>query len=722
MLTIPRLPLALLAAAGLFLSTPGLSAQLPTQGASLEEIVVTAKFRDTPLMDAIGSISVLPESTITERAAQHLQDILNAVPNVNWAAGASRARFVQIRGVGDLEQYYDPKYYPAVGVMLDDLELGDTANAGMLFDINQVEVLRGPQGTRFGASGHAGMIFMRSNAPTEHFEGALSGGVGNYASNNLGLVLSGPLNDTLSARLAVQQNNSDGYIDNEQQGSDNTNNIDELTSRGRVRWTPTETAQYEFSASYFDADNGYDPWSLDNTRTTNSDQPGEDTQKLATVTGAGDWTLNDNHAIAASLSYLNADLHQSFDADWVSDAFCVRFACSSGNDTTQEIFDRKRDRYIADVRLLGADNSSASAGNRYLVGVYANTSSESLDYQRPSVWYGDSASDSDYDTDRYAVYGEYQYALTEQLTLIAGLRLERFEDDYSDSNAFSSDNSNTLWDGELSARYSLSDTTMLYATVASSQKPGGVNTTASANQPLMSPVFQAFTDDKLNFDDETLLNKEIGLRTQQFDNRLALSIALFHAHRDHAQLENWMWDEAAGLWIGYLDSTSDTTSYGAELETTFDVNSHVQLFANLGWLHNEVDSIAAFDLDLAQFVDKQDRDQAKSPAYQYNVGTRLAFGDQWSGRIEFEGRDDSYYGYYHDGKLDDYHLVNASAQWQSGAIAITLWGRNLNDEDYAVHGLYFAADPRDDFGAWQNSTYLQLGEPRTYGVELRYSF
>jgi outer membrane receptor for ferrienterochelin and colicin len=303
MLTIPRLPLALLAAAGLFLSTPGLSAQLPTQGASLEEVVVTAKFRDTPLMDAIGSISVLPESTITERAAQHLQDILNAVPNVNWAAGASRARFVQIRGVGDLEQYYDPKYYPAVGVMLDDLELGDTANAGMLFDINQVEVLRGPQGTRFGASGHAGMIFMRSNAPTEHFEGALSGGVGNYASNNLGLVLSGPLNDTLSARLAVQQNNSDGYIDNEQQGSDNTNNIDELTSRGRVRWTPTESTQYEFSASYFDANNGYDPWSLDNNRTTNSDQPGEDSQKLATVTGAGDWTLNDNHAIAASLSY-----------------------------------------------------------------------------------------------------------------------------------------------------------------------------------------------------------------------------------------------------------------------------------------------------------------------------------------------------------------------------------------------------------------------------------
>ena len=131
--------------------------------------------------------------TITERAAQHLEDILNAVPNVTWAAGTSRSRFIQVRGVGDLEQYYDPKYYPSVGMMLDDLELGDSANAGMLFDVAQVEVLRGPQGTRFGASAHAGMINIRTNEPTDEFEGELSGGAGNYDSYNLGLILSGPL-------------------------------------------------------------------------------------------------------------------------------------------------------------------------------------------------------------------------------------------------------------------------------------------------------------------------------------------------------------------------------------------------------------------------------------------------------------------------------------------------------------------------------------------------
>jgi len=712
------LPAALLALTGVSNPLSGLAAE----AGALEEIIVTANFRNTTLMDSVGSVSVVAQDTIATQAALHLQDVLNAVPNVSWAGGASRARFVQIRGVGDLEQFYDPKYYPAVGIMLDHLELGDTANAGMLFDIDQVEVLRGPQGTRFGASGHAGMIFLRSNAPTDTFEGRLSGGAGNYDSNNLGLVLSGPLREQLDARLSVQQNNSDGYIENDSLDTNDTNNFDEFTSRAQLRWTPSDTAQYDLSANYFDADNGYDTWSLDNTRNTFSDQPGQDQQEVAAFTGAGNWLLGDSHSLAASLSYLDAELHQSYDADWVSDYFCAIYLCSSGNDTAQEIFDRKRERWIADVRLLGGADDAAAGSGQYVVGVYANAGSEHFDYMRPSLWYGDFSSSSDYDTTRYAIYGEYSYNLSTQLTLTAGLRLEHFEDDYTDTGDFSSDNSDNLWNGEISARYTLTDNTMMYATLASSQKPGGVNTTASANQPYMSPGFQAFTRDKLNFGDETLLNKEIGLRTEQLDQRLSVSVALFHANRSDAQLENWMWDEDAGLWISYLDSTSDTTSYGAELETTFHLNSHVELFANLGWLDTEVDSIEAFDLDLAQFVDKEGRDQAKSPAYQYTVGTQLALNERWSGRLEVEGQDDSYYGYYHDGKLGDYNLFNASVQWRMDAFSITLWGRNLSDENYAVHGLYFAADPRDDFGAWQNQSYLQPGEPRSYGVQLLYSF
>ncbi|MBT3411519.1 MAG: TonB-dependent receptor plug domain-containing protein, partial [Halieaceae bacterium] len=159
----------------------------------LEEVVVTADFRASELMTNASSVSILGELQMQERGAQHLEDVLSAAPNVSWSTGASRSRFVQIRGIGDLEQYAEPKYYPSVGVMVDDLELGSAANAGMLFDVAQVEILRGPQGTRFGASAHAGIVKINSNAPTKEFEAMLRGGVGNYGAYNYGAVLSGPL-------------------------------------------------------------------------------------------------------------------------------------------------------------------------------------------------------------------------------------------------------------------------------------------------------------------------------------------------------------------------------------------------------------------------------------------------------------------------------------------------------------------------------------------------
>ncbi len=239
------------------------------------------------------------------------------------------------------------------------------------------------------------MIFIRSNAPTDTFEGELSGGAGNYDSNNLGLVLSGPLREQLDARLAVQQQNSDGYVENDQLRVDDTNNFDEFTSRAQLRWTPTDTAQYDFSTIYFDADNGYDTWSLDNSRTTFSDQPGKDNQQMQAFTGTGNWLLDATHSLDASLSYLDADLRQSYDADWVSEDFCVTYLCSSGTDTASEIFDRKRDRVIADLRFLGGGDNTASGSSHYVVGLYANRASENFDYQHPSLWYGDVSSSSD---------------------------------------------------------------------------------------------------------------------------------------------------------------------------------------------------------------------------------------------------------------------------------------------------------------------------------------
>lgn len=683
----------------------------------LEEVVVTADFRDSQLMTTAASVSVLGELQMAERGARHLEDVLSAAPNVSWSTGASRSRFIQMRGVGDLEQYAEPKYYPSVGILVDDLELGSAANAGMLFDVSQVEVLRGPQGTRFGASAHAGLVKINSHAPTDAFEAVLKGGVGNYDSYHYGAVLSGPLGETLRGRLAVQQNEGDGYMRNRHSDRRDTAGYDELTARARLQWQPGELQDYELALFSFSSDNGYDAYSLDNNRYTWSDQPGADKQDTLAVTVRGNWDLGPNGQLSAVASALDADLRYSYDADWISPEVCELHRCSFGHDTAREVFDRDRDQKTFDLRWLGGEQAMATGDWRYVLGLYGNSSSESLDYAYPSAWYGLYSSRSDYDTDRYAAYGEVGYAITDRLGLVAGLRLEHFSDDYDDSNGVGHDNSDDLLNWELRLEYDLTDDTFAYMTLAQANKPGGVNVAASSQFLFLSPGFQDFMAGKLRFADESLRNHELGIKTRRLDGQLALRAALFYAVRDDAQLENWMWDDAAGLWIGYLDSNSDADSYGLELEAVFNATDTLQLFANVGWLKTEVDTISTFDLDQWQFVTKRDRDQSKSPRYQYNAGLRAMLPLGLTGSLEIEGRDDSFFGYYHDGKLDGYDLVNAHLAWSNERLTLSLWGRNLTDEEYATHGLYFGADPRDDFGAWGNQTYQQLGSPRTYGVE-----
>ena len=684
----------------------------------LEEIIVTADFRASELMTSAASVSVLGEVQIEERGARHLEDILSAAPNVSWSTGASRSRFVQIRGVGDLEQYAEPKYYPSVGLMVDDLEFGGAANAGMLFDVAQVEVLRGPQGTRFGASAHAGMIKINSNAPSDEFEALLRGGVGNYGAYNIGAVISGPLGDSLAGRIALQQNEGDGYIENEHLGRDDTAGFDELTGRARLRWQPGDSTGFELALFSFNADNGYDAYSLDNSRDTWSDQPGVDEQDTLAVSARGEWQLGDRTTAQVVVSDLDTELLYSYDADWISAEVCAINTCSFGYDTAREIFDRQRDQNTLDLRLLGGAETLSVGDWRYVLGLYGNQSREQLSYAYPSAWYGLYESYSEYETDRYALYGELEYAVSDRLSLTGGLRLERFEDDYSDSNGVAHDSSDDLYNGELSLQYSLSDNSFGYLTLALASKPGGVNVAASSQVGFMSPAFQEFMQGKLRFADERLLNRELGFKSRQMDGRLELRAALFYATRENAQLENWMWDDAAGLWIGYLDSNSDADSYGLELETTFAATDAVEVFANVGWLETEVDTVTTFDLDRWDFVEKTDREQSKSPRYQYNVGIRAALPAGFSAMVEVEGRDESYFGYYHDGRLEAYDLLNASLAWSNGSVSVNLWGRNLSDEDYATHGLYFGADPRDDFGAWSNQTYYQLGAPRTYGLDV----
>ena len=678
----------------------------------IEEIVVTAGFRDSELMVSPGSTTVIGEVAIEDRAARHLESVLNTAANVNYSSGASRARFLQVRGIGDLEQFLDPKHFPSVGIRVDDIDLGSAANAAMLFDQEQVEFLRGPQGTKFGTSALAGMVNIRGNRPTESFGGYGQVGAGDYGSWHAGGAIGGPLSNTASARLAVLRNRSDGYIDNVHLGRDDTNGHDETSVRATLEFAPADGAAYGLTALYFDGRNGYDAFSLDNTRETLSDQPGRDNQETFAVAARGEWRLGETVTLETVATRLDSDLEYGFDEDWTFQGICDGTLCHPEYDffSNTDNYSRDRGETSLDVRLLGDIGSTDRT--RYVLGVYAQDRDEDLHREHYGDFY------SSYQTGRRAVYGQLETDFNERLGLTLGLRFEDFSDRYDDTAGFESASDDNLSSGEITLSYQADGGPFVYTTLSSGSKAGAVNTAASSNLALMQPQFQDFMRPRLVVGTETVLNRELGIKGTYLDDRLALRAAVFHMRRDNAQLESWMWDGVNFLWIGFLDNV-EGANWGAEVEITYRISERLRFFGSFGRLDSEIDEIATFDLDASDFVVRDGIEQAKSPRWQYNLGVNMTLTEALTAHLEVEGRDDSRFGYYHLQDIGGYGLINGSVRYRAGRTELQLWGRNLGDEKYAVHGLYFGNDPPK---GWINETYYQYGEPRIIGITAECTF
>jgi iron complex outermembrane receptor protein len=324
----------------------------------VEEVIVRAGFKEAQLFKSTGSISVVDAQQVSERGAQHLEDTLNALPNVSFSSGGSRARFVQIRGVGELEQFVDPKHFPSVGIIVDGVELSGVATGALLMDVDQVELLRGPQGTRFGASALAGIINISSNDPGDQLDGELGGGIGNYDAWHITTAVGGPLTDGLQGRLAFRQYQSDGFIDNRYLNRDDTNDRDELAARGKLRWCNDYGLQIDLTGLYLDIDNGYDAFSLDNQRNTLADQPGEDTQEAYALAGNMSWEIAPELVLEGLLTWTDSDETYGFDEDWVFAGFCDGIRCDPASEySSTDTLLRDRQQGVFDLRLLGERNA-----------------------------------------------------------------------------------------------------------------------------------------------------------------------------------------------------------------------------------------------------------------------------------------------------------------------------------------------------------------------------
>jgi outer membrane receptor protein involved in Fe transport len=678
-----------------------------TQTDKIETITVTSDFRQQSLQKTAASLSVLTDAEIKQRNAQHLEELIAVTPNVNFASGSQRARYFQIRGIGERSQFSEP-INPSVGVIIDDVDFTGIGSIASLFDVSQAEVFRGPQGTRFGANALAGMINITTKAPTDEFEGALQLDAGNYNSYGLGVALSGPASDEINYRLAVNKYNSDGFIDNTYLNKKDTNNRDELSARAKLAITASEELTIDLTAFHFDFDNGYDAFSLDNTRETLSDEPGFDTQKTSALSAKFTYQGLDSVTLVGIISGADSDLAYGYDEDWayvgISDPDVIEnpeFAYYEYSST--DYYFREKSAYTAELRVLSNQGEEIFNGTTaWVAGIYFKQDEEDLIRQ---YTYNDSDFGSENSSESIAIFGQLDTKLSDKLSLISGLRLEQRDADYINSDLFSDSPSDTMLGGKLVLSYQATNDTLWYGSVNRGYKAGGSNTNGSLSNNFRS------------FDPEYLMNYEIGYKVSLLDNDAYVRASVFYMDRTDMQVKSSQTivrPDGSSEFITYLGNAATGSNQGVEIESAWQLNEFVNIYGSFGLLDSEFNDFTNAD---GKVLD--DRDQAHAPNYQFNLGINIQPTEAWLINVSVDGKDEFYFSDSHDEKSTSIALLNASIAYLADNWQVKLWGRNLADKDYANRGFYFGNDPRDGYTAKQ---YTQLSEPLVFGATLNYQF
>jgi iron complex outermembrane recepter protein len=691
----------------------------------LDEIIVTATLRAVPESEMPGSVSVLNTNTLRDAGQQNFEDVLALVPNLNWAGDTSLPRYFQIRGVGELQQYQGAPN-PSVGFLIDDIDFSGLGMAATLFDVDQIEVLRGPQGTLYGANALGGLIYVRSAEPSETFGGRVEFDAGDFGERSYGAVVTGPVTALDSAfRFAVQQYTSDGYYHNAYLDRD-TNNRNELTLRGKWRYEPNEQWRVDLSVLRVQIDNGYDAWSIYNdSRITESDQPGVDRQYSTGISLRSTYTGMAPATLTTIATYADTTVNYSYDGDWGNPILWAPYT-----DEYTEYQVRHRSTRSLEIRL----GDSPAHGLSWLFGVYAFQLREGLGDTSAGLYIDpfDATQDyscgstptscltvvrSQYHALNSAVYGELDGELGARTRWSVGLRGERRTTHYDDSttnlaatgnlvapttsNVF--DPEDNLWGGHASLDYTIAHGQQIYALVSRGYKAGGFNLSQglAANQILFGPEWD--------------LNYEIGHKAQLDDGKLRIDTSLFYMERHSEQLltGEQLIPDNPDTFIFYTGNAKSGYNYGLESSLAWRATRALEFGGSLGLLQT---LYRGFVQDGVVFPN---RALPNAPAWQAALNATWRDPRGPYARLDVTGMGSYFYDLPPNWtRSNPYGLINAKLGWQTPRYEVYLWGRNLLDKDYTVRGFYFGDQPPN----FANTLYTQLGEPRNWGVHFTYRY
>ncbi|CAH9062543.1 Pesticin receptor [Pseudoalteromonas holothuriae] len=674
-----------------------LSSNAVANNQPIETIEVTGDFKSENLQALSASATIMDQSNITARGANYLDQMLNSAANVNFTAGASRGRFVQIRGVGLRSQFVDP-IHPSVGMLVDNIDYSGLGGSALLFDAEHISIYRGPQGTRFGADAMAGMVDVHTRAATMTPSLNVQLGIGNYQSKEAGIAAGGSVTDSTAFRGSYYLQQSDGYTDNVylQTASQKLN---EQVARFKLNTQWNNTLRTELVAHHINIDNGYDAFTLYNNRQSSADEPGQDDQQTNAFALTTDYSGAKNFDMSVLVSQLSGDTLYSYDEDWTCNDNMQSVICAAGlhpsGYSSTDSYLRHHDR--GTLELTFSDKKQ-----NWVTGLSAKR--KQVELTRAYTWQTQDFN-SHYDVSHIALFGQKITHLSEKTELITGLRAEYYNTDYFDNNDINGKTDDWMWGGKLALEHFVVPSTMIYTSLSRGYKIGGVNGEALANAKDDNLTVQAA---QYNFAPEYLWNAEFGVKGSSEDNRHTVRVSAFYMHREDMQLKRSV--EIQRKFLEFIDNASKGRNYGIEVEGNYQYTERLNLAYSAGYLNTKVEGqFAQLNLD--------GREQAQAPKYQYSLALSYLITEQLVGTLSFEGKDDYFHSVSHSEKAGNSNLINASVSYYAEQWSLTAWGRNLADRDVAVRGFRFPNNPLNDY---TTETYVQYAEPRLVGITFKY--
>jgi outer membrane receptor protein involved in Fe transport len=667
----------------------------------LAELIIFGAPLATPLRDVPQSATVVSGELLAEKGDTSFQSEIESIPNLTWAAGTSRPRFFLIRGVGEDEQY-EGAPNPSVATIVDGIDFSGLGLITPMFDIDQVEVLRGPQSVRFGSSALAGALNVRSADPTADTTGHVELMSGNDSLQAGGMAIGGAVPGTdgkLQLRFSAFNTESNGFRDNLYLGRDNTNGRNESVARLKARYEASRDLSFDLGVWGVNANNGYDAFAIDNSLQTQSDRPGEDDTRVFASSFKSAVSVAREVKLESVTTFARTRIDYSYDGDWGNDPFWAPYApydYFSDTNRTRKVFGEE-------LRLFNDDSSYVHGESfRWLGGGFLQRLTEDTDTTEFSSNQPYDFLASSYLATTSAVFGQLETPLGYRTSLVSGGRFEHRSTEYDDTSGSDFSPSFEMFGGAITLQHDIEDGIRGYLTASRGYKGGGFNPGPSV------------PGDRRLYDPEYLYNFEAGVKGVFLKQRLRSSVAYFYdVRRDQTLKRSYQADPSDPLSYIYLnESVARGRGTGVEVESSYDVQSWLTVFGSGSLMHSAFTDVPQDSANL------QSRSFAIAPNYQYSAGIRSELASGLFARVEVSGRDTYYFDDGHNQQSRAYSLLNASVGYFAGSWKVTVWGRNLGNQSYAVRGFYFGNEPPD----FPNKLYTQRGDPRAVGVTVSYLF